>query len=377
MEDIKMSNRKALYAKLKPELDQAFLAAMGSADLPDGPDVIALAQQLEEFLQVPGALPCAHGAEAMQLALAALDLPAGAEVIVPAFGGHAAAAALAQLGLRPVLADVHPQTFTITPDAVAAAVSEKTVAVVVVHLFGQCAAMAALLQVAANHNLLVVEDVTQALGATYTFTGGSTQYAGAMGAVAYTSFFPAKPNDPADEGGAVFTSKPEIASRLNEWLQNNNSLSLPHAAACTDWRLPNLQAAMVRVKLKYLPELLEARQQVAARYTRLLATVPDCQLPTAAGPGAHVFQHYSIRVPTALRNGLQAHLQEHFIPSMIYYPEPQLRQHASAGKGQDDFPEAERLHQGVLSLALHTELTEEQQAYICHHIATFLAPEHA
>ena len=374
MEDIKMVDLKAQYARLKPELDQAFSAVMESMAFINGPQVKSFCRKLESYLQVKHAIPCANGTDALQLALMALDLPAGAEVIVPAFNYVAAAEVVALLGFKPVFADVHPATFNLDPASVEAAITSATAAIVPVHLFGQCAAMAEMVAVAAKHKLYIIEDNAQSLGATYTWQDGTSQYAGAIGDVATTSFFPSKPLGGMGDGGAVFTNDSRLAACIQKIANHGQSEKYKFEKVGINSRLDTLQAAMLEVKLGYIDDFNKGRQRVAAVYDKLFAQTESLEVPARSSYSTHVFHQYTIKVPAQQRDGLQAHLRQHHIPSMVYYPQPLHLQEAYRylGYQSGDLPVSEMLAQRVLSLPMHSELTQEQQEYIAHHTITYL-----
>lgn len=369
MEDIKISSTKALYAKLKPELDAAFSAVMASMGVEEGPQVQAFAKSIASFLQVTHATPCASGADALQLALLSLQLPAGAEVILPAFGHEAIAATIVAAGFKPVFADVDAQTFTLDPASVEQHITPATGAILAVHQFGQCAPMQELLDQAEKYKLWLVEDVTQALGAVYVGEEEKERKAGAIGHVGYTSFFPTKPVLDSGEGGAAFTRQSELAERMQEISQNGRSGGYTFTS-----RLDMLQAAMLDVKLKYVEEYNEARQEIARFYDNAFAETELVQAPHRATYSSQNYHQYTIKVAPEVRNGLQQHLSDNFIPSAIYYPQPlHLQEKYTSGKYKPgDLPVAELLSQNVLSLPMHSELKEEQLAYICQHVLTYV-----
>ncbi|WP_025606157.1 DegT/DnrJ/EryC1/StrS family aminotransferase [Pontibacter actiniarum] len=367
MEDIKMNASKAPYAKLKPELDAAFSAVMNSMDFEGGPWVGQLTHALKAYLEVARAFPCAKGGAAFRMALRALQVKAGAEVILPAFGDAGLARIVLEEGLKPVFADVDAATFTLSPAAAARAVTEATAAVVPVHLFGQCAQMPELMPLAARYGLWVVEDASQALGAVVPDAVAGNRKAGGIGHIGIVSFFPSKPLLEEGEGGAVATSHPDLVERVQQVLQERGSTEAIPA-------LPSLDAAMLEVKLKYVDTYNAARQKVAGYYDEAFAGTL-VQVPHRAPYSTHVYQQYTITVPAALRDGLRQHLYENYIPSMVYYPQPLHLQAAfssSLGYNPGDFPVAELLSQSTLSLPLHSELKEDQLAYICQHVLNYV-----
>lgn len=367
-----MTSTKALYAKLKPELDAAFSAVMANMGMEEGPQVQAFAESIAHYLQVPHATPCANGADALRLALLTLQLPAGTEVILPAFCQEAIAATIVATGLQPVFADVDAQTFTLDPVSVEQHITPATGAILAVHQFGQCAPMQELLALAQKYKLWLVEDVTQALGAVYVGEDEKERKAGAVGHVGYTSFFPTKPLLDSGEGGAAFTSQAELAERMQQITQSGRSGDYTFNS-----RLDTLQAAMLDVKIKYVAEYNASRQEIARYYDNAFAQTELVQATHRATYSSHTYQQYTIKVAPTVRNGLQQHLSDNFIPSAIYYPQPLhlLEKYTSGKYKPGDFPVAELLSQSVLSLPMHSELKEDQLAYICQHVLNYVKQE--
>ena len=364
----------AEHAALQPALDDALQAVLASAAFIQGPDVQAFATELGEHLGGAHVVPCANGTDALTLALLSLELPAGAEVILPAFTYVATLEAAALLGLRPVLVDVRSDTFNIDPAAVEAAITPHTGAIMAVHLFGQCADLEALRAISQRHGVPLIEDNAQAIGATFTFADGETAYAGAVGAVGTTSFFPSKNLGCLGDGGALLTRDAARAQLLQQLANHGQSRKYHHQRIGLNSRLDTLQAALLRVKLRQLPHNTAARQAVAARYDATLATVPGLRIPARDPRSTHVFHQYTIQLedPTR-RDDLQNHLRRLGVPTMIYYPLPVHAQPAYQylGYAIGQFPVAERLCGAVLSLPIHPLLTGEQVAYIVTAITTF------
>ncbi|GAB3534753.1 DegT/DnrJ/EryC1/StrS family aminotransferase [Pontibacter brevis] len=364
MEDIKMTNTKAAYAQLKPELDAAFNAVMENMQFVNGPQLESFARKLEEMVQVRHAMPCASGTVALQLALKALNLPAESEVILPAFCDATGAEVVKMLGLKPVFADVLPDTFNLDPAAAERAVSATTSAILPVHLFGQCAHMKPVLEMAQAHKLWVVEDSIQSLGATYTEPGERTLPAGAIGDMGVTSFFPTKAVGGTGEGGALLTNESSLAEKVQQLLTAGSSAS--------GTALDTLQAAMLEVKIKIVDAHNKKREEVARFYDDAFRKTELVLAPYRAPYSSHVYQQYTIRVAPELRDDLQEYLHDNHIPSVVYYPKPLHLQeqfsylHYKPG----DFPVAESLSRSVLSLPMHSELKQDQLEYICHHVLT-------
>ncbi|MFD2515529.1 DegT/DnrJ/EryC1/StrS family aminotransferase [Pontibacter locisalis] len=374
MEDIKMVDLKAQYGKLKPELDAAFSAVMESMEFINGPQVASFARSLEQYLQVRRAIPCANGTDALQIALMALQLPAGAEVIVPSFNYVSGAEVVALLGLKPVFADVLPDTYTIDPASVKKVITAATAAIIPVHLFGQSAPMHEIMELAHEHQLWVIEDNAQALGAVYVFPDGHEVKAGTIGHLGTTSFFPSKPLGGMGDGGAVFTNDDKLAAITQKIANHGQAEKYKFSTIGVNSRLDTLQAAMLDVKIKYVDEYNTARQEIARFYDNAFAETPLVQAPHRATYSSHVYHQYTVTVAPELRDALKEHLRDNHIPSMVYYPEPLHLQEAYAylGNKEGAYPVSELLSKSVLSLPMHSELKEEQLVYICQHVLAFV-----
>ena len=366
----------AEHAALQPALDDAWREVMTSAAFIQGPAVGAFAAELGKYLDGAHVVPCANGTDALTLALLALDLPAGAEIIVPAFTYVATLEAAALLGLRPVLADVLPDTFNLDPAAVAAALTPRTGAIVAVHLFGQCADLEALRALATRHGVALIEDNAQALGATFRFASGETAVAGTVGEVGTTSFFPSKNLGCLGDGGALLTRDPARAALLAQLANHGQSEKYHHQRIGLNSRLDTVQAALLRVKLRNLPAATAARQAVAARYDAALADIPGIRLPVRDPRSSHVFHQYTVQVAGAgRRDELRLFLKGCGVPTMVYYPLPVHAQPAYAylGYQSGQFPVAEQLCGAVLSLPIHPLLTEAQLDYVAEIIGQWAA----
>ncbi|WP_229725145.1 DegT/DnrJ/EryC1/StrS family aminotransferase [Hymenobacter baengnokdamensis] len=364
----------AEHAPYQPELDAAWQAVLREAAFIQGPAVGQFAAELGAYLGNAHVVPCANGTDALTLALMALELPPGTEVIVPAFTYVATLEAAALLGLRPVLVDVLPDTFNIDPAAVRAALTPRTGAVVAVHLFGQCADLEELNAICQESGVALVEDNAQALGATFTFAGGETRYAGTVGEVGTTSFFPSKNLGCLGDGGALLTRDAGRAALLKQLANHGQSRKYYHQRIGLNSRLDTLQAALLRVKLRHLPAAQAARQAIAARYDAALGGIIGLQLPARDARSSHVFHQYTIKMTGAdRRDALQVHLQQRSIASAVYYPLPVHQQPAYTylyyKLGQ--FPVAENLCGQALSLPVHPCLTLNQQEYIIASLHTF------
>jgi dTDP-4-amino-4,6-dideoxygalactose transaminase len=366
----------AEHAALQPALNEAMREVLDAAAFIQGPAVGQFAAELGAYLGGAHVVPCANGTDALTLALLSLELPAGAEVITPAFTYVATLEAAALLGLRPVLVDVLPDTFNVDPAAVEAAITPRTGAIVAVHLFGQCADLEALWAISQRHGVALIEDNAQAIGATFRFADGETAFAGAVGEVGTTSFFPSKNLGGLGDGGALLTREAARAALLQQLANHGQSQKYHHQRIGLNSRLDTLQAALLRVKLRQLPANTAARQAVAAHYDTALATVPGLAIPARDARSSHVFHQYTIQVAgDGRRDALQLFLRKCGVPTMIYYPLPVHAQPAYAYLGYQagQFPVAERLCGAVLSLPIHPLLTAEQQAYVVDVLSQFFA----
>jgi UDP-2-acetamido-2-deoxy-ribo-hexuluronate aminotransferase len=375
-ESISLLDLAAEHAPYQAELDAAWQATVQEAAFIQGPAVGQFAAELGAHLGGAHVVPCANGTDALTLAMMSLNLPAGAEVIVPAFTYVATLEAAALLGLRPVLVDVLPDTFNIDPAAVRAALTPRTGVVVAVHLFGQCADLEELNVICQAAGIALIEDNAQALGAAVTFASGATAHAGAVGEVGTTSFFPSKNLGCLGDGGALFTRDVARAQLIHQLANHGQSQKYHHQRIGLNSRLDTLQAALLRVKLRHLPAAQAARQAVAARYDAAFEAILDLQIPARDLRSTHVFHQYTLRVEdVGQRNALQQHLKQHGVPSAIYYPLPVHQQPAYGYLGYQagDFPVAERLCQQVLSLPVHPALTVVQQGHVIQSVRAFFA----
>jgi UDP-2-acetamido-2-deoxy-ribo-hexuluronate aminotransferase len=374
MEPIRMVDLITQYHKIKPEVDAAIENVMKQAAFINGPEVKAFQSELEAYLNVPHVIPCANGTDALQVAMMALNLQPGDEVITATFTYVATAEVIALLKLKPVLVDVDPETFLINPAAVEAAITPKTKAIVPVHLFGQCADMDEILRIAKAHDLYVVEDTAQAIGADYTFTDGKKAKAGTMGTIGATSFFPSKNLGCFGDGGAIFTHHDELAAKMRMIVNHGQSKRYYHDSIGVNSRLDSIQAAVLRIKLRLLDSYNSARQRAAAVYDEAFKDHPKVEIPVRAKNSNHAFHQYTLKVHDVDRNGMQAFLAEKNIPSMIYYPVALHMQSAYQDDryGKGAFPVTEQLVDQVISLPMHTELTEEQQNLIIHSVLAYL-----
>ena len=368
-----MVDLKNQYLKIKPEIDAAIQEVLESTAFINGPAVKRFQQNLEQYLQVKHVIPCANGTDALQIAMMALGLKPGDEVITADFTYVATAEVIGLLGLTPVLVDVNPSTFDINIEALERKITEKTKAIVPVHLFGQCANMDAIMEIAKKYNLYVIEDNAQAIGAEYTFQNGTRKKAGIIGHIGCTSFFPSKNLGCFGDGGAIMTNDDELAQRCRMIASHGQSKQYVHDVLGVNSRLDSIQAAILDVKLKYLDQYIQARQKAAEYYDRKFSNHPEIIIPARNPNSTHVFHQYTLQIKNGKRDALRAFLQEQGIPSMIYYPIPLHLQKAyqSPRYKKGDFPVTEMLCASVLSLPMHTELTEDTLEQITNAVLNF------
>ncbi len=366
------------YEKMQDEIDEAIISVVRSSAYINGPEVKAFQAELEAYLDVKHVIPCANGTDALQIAMMALGLKPGDEVITANFTYVATAEVIALLGLTPVLVDVNPITFNIEPEAIRKAITPKTRAIVPVHLFGQCAPMEEILEIAREHGLFVIEDTAQAIGAEYTFSDGRVAKAGTMGDIGATSFFPSKNLGCYGDGGAMFTQKDAYADMLRSVANHGQSRQYYHDNVGVNSRLDSIQAAILRIKLRRLDEYNAARQATAAYYDKAFAEIEEISCPARCGNSTHVFHQYTMILNGVDRDGLKEHLAQMGIPMMIYYPVPLHLQKAYRDERykQGDFPVTEMLCERVASLPMQTELDEEQMEHITWGVKSYLKAVH-
>jgi dTDP-4-amino-4,6-dideoxygalactose transaminase len=369
---IKMVDLHKQYLQIKDEIDKAIQDVLTSTAFIQGPQVKEFAGALSKYTGARHVIPCGNGTDALQIAMMALDLKPGDEVIVPVHTYVATAEVIALLGLTPVFVDVYEDSFNIDISQIEKVITKKTKAIVPVHLYGQCADMERLLKVATEHNLRVIEDAAQALGAEYIFSDGSRKKAGTMATIGTTSFFPSKNLGCYGDGGAIFTNDEALAERLRMMANHGQRVKYQHDIIGVNSRLDTLQAAILNVKLKYLDAYAAKRNEVAAYYDRHLN--PDiCQTPVRVKDSTHVFHQYTVKVKKGNRDDFQKHLSDKGIPSMIYYPIPLHLQKAyrRSGFGEGSFPVTENLSKVVISLPIHTEMETQELDFICRVINDF------
>ncbi|MGK9126745.1 DegT/DnrJ/EryC1/StrS family aminotransferase [Olivibacter sp. SA151] len=370
---IQMVDLKGQYRKIKPEIDEVLLKAVEESAYINGPQVKDFAQSLEKFNNVKRAVTCANGTDALQIAMMALGFKAGDEVIVPAFTYIATVEVIALLGLVPKFIDVKIDTFELDYEKLASVVTEKTVGIIPVHLFGQCSNMEAICDFAKKYKLAVIEDTAQAMGAEYLYKDGSRAFAGTIGDIGTTSFFPSKNLGCFGDGGALLTQNIELGERAHIIANHGQRKKYYHEEVGLNSRLDTIQAAILNVKIKHLKNYSEARQIVAKRYDEGLNGLAELTLPSRASYSTHVFNQYTCIVSNDKRDTLKQFLYDHGIPTMIYYPVPVHLQTAylKYGHQEGDFPVAEFLCKSVISLPIHTEMEDEVQDYIIEKILEF------
>ena len=355
------------YQRIKPEIDAAIQAVLDSAVFIQGPQVSTFAKELAEFTGAKHIIPCANGTDALQIAMMALDYKPGDEIILPVHTYVATAEVIALLGLKPVFVEVDAQTFNIDPELIAKKITAKTKAIVPVHLYGQCANMEAILKIANDHNLHVIEDAAQSLSAEFIFSDGTRKKSGTMATIGTTSFFPSKNLGCYGDGGAIFTNDARLSEKITMMANHGQKTKYHHEVIGVNSRLDTLQAGILSVKLNYLNEYTAKRNEVANYYDKNLADINQFQLPYRASYSTHAFHQYTIKVQGVDRDEFKLYLDKCDIPSMIYYPVPLHLQQAYKQPGieRGAFPITEKLSKTVLSLPIHTEMNAEQLDYIC------------
>lgn len=366
MHNLQMVDLKRQYAKIKPEIDAAIQNVIESTAYINGPDVNHFATELATYLGVKHVVPCANGTDALQIALMALGLQPGDEVITPSYTYIATVEVVALLRLTPVFVDVDADTFTMNIDSVKKAITSKTKAIIPVHLYGQSVNMEPLMALAKEHNIPLVEDNAQAIGGTYTFSNGNTLKTGAMGLIGCTSFFPSKNLGGYGDGGAIFTNDDQLSEKLKMIANHGQKTRYYHEMVGCNSRLDTIQAAILRIKLRHLDEYCKARRMAADYYDAAFSKSANITIPYRAPYAYHVFHQYTLQLKNVDRDTLQQKLAEKNIPSMIYYPVPCHKQNMlkEYGTANVNLPVTNMLQDCVISLPIHTELTEEELSYI-------------
>lgn len=374
MENIQMVDLKTQYLNIKQEIDSAIQDVLDQTAFINGPQVKKFASELREYTGAGYVIPCANGTDALQIAMMALNFKPGEEVIVPAFTYVATVEVIALLGLIPIFIDVTEDTFELDVNQLESKISDKTVGIVTVHLYGQCSNMEEILRVADLYKLKVIEDTAQAIGAVYTFSDGRKMQAGTMGDIGTTSFFPSKNLGCYGDGGAIFTNDQDLANKIQMIANHGQKRKYYHDSIGVNSRLDTLQASILSVKLKYLDKYSEARNRAADKYDSTFADHPKIIIPTRVENSTHVFHQYTVRLHESVdRDDFISYLANRGIPSMVYYPLPLHLQKAYLEYGgvEGQYPVSEMLCKQVISFPIHTEMKPEMQDYIIQQILSY------
>lgn len=373
MREIRMVDLKAQHERIKIEIEHAIQEVIETTSFINGPAVKSFQAALEKYLPVKHAIPCGNGTDALQLSLMALNLSDGDEVITPNFTFVATSEVVALMGLKPVLVDVDPDTFNISVEQLKRSISSRTRAIVPVHLFGQCAPMEEIMEIAREKKLYIIEDAAQAFGTEYTFQDQAIIKAGCMGEIGCTSFFPSKNLGGYGDGGACFTNSDELAGRIRSVANHGMGLKYHYRDVGINSRLDSIQAAILGVKLKYLDQFNHARQKAAEVYDDAFSDNPNLLIPSRTKNSTHIFHQYTLRTKGIPRDDLRKYLDEKGVPTMVYYPIPIHLQegYKFLGYRKGDFPVSEKLCEEVISLPMHTEFDEGQQAKIIEAVLSY------
>jgi UDP-2-acetamido-2-deoxy-ribo-hexuluronate aminotransferase len=368
-----MVDLKSQYEKIGTQIDAAIKSVLDSTAFIKGPDVKLFEEELQNYMGVKHVVSCANGTDALQLAMMALGLKPGDEVITTNFTFIATVEVIALLGLKLVIVDPDPDSFNVSIDAIRGAITSKTKAIVPVHLFGQCANMEGIMELAQKHKLIVIEDAAQATGADYIFKDGTIKKAGTIGNIGTTSFFPSKNLGCYGDGGALYTNDDDLAMKLRSIANHGMKVRYFHDDIGINSRLDTIQAAILRVKLKYLSQFNLSRRAVADQYDEAFARCVDISIPKRVPYSTHIFHQYTIRVKNGQRDNLKKFLESKHIPSMIYYPGPLHIQEAYKylEYTEKEFPVTTNLCKEVLSLPMHPDMEKEQLDYITLNILKF------
>jgi dTDP-4-amino-4,6-dideoxygalactose transaminase len=374
---IEMVDLRGQYQHIKEEINQATLSVIREAQFINGPEVTKFANELSDYLDGAYVITCANGTDALQISMMALDLMPGDEVIVPSFTYVATAEVIGLLKLKPVMVDVDSNSFNITIEAIRQAITPKTKAIVPVHLFGQCADMEPILELAKEFGLYVIEDTAQAIGASYVFKNGVIKKAGTIGHIGCTSFFPSKNLGCYGDGGAIFTMDSELANRIQMISNHGQEKKYVHKYIGVNSRLDTIQAAILRIKLRHLDSYSSSRSKAAGKYDLLLKGIDGLVIPNRQSNSSHVFHQYTLKISGGKRDALKNHLDQAGIPAMIYYPISLNEQEAykSIGRVVGNLNITRNLCNSVLSIPMHTELSDDQINYITNSIINFFRNE--
>lgn len=370
---LQMVDLHGQYLKIKDEVDAGISQVIESSAFINGPQVKEFAGRLADYVHCKHVITCGNGTDALQIALMALDLKPGDEVIVPAFTYVASAEVIGLLGLTPVMVDVDYSTFNVTVKNIEKALSSKTKAIIPVHLFGQSCDMVPIMDFAQKHNLYIIEDNAQAIGARYTFPDGSVKFTGTIGHIGCTSFFPSKNLGCYGDGGAIFTDDDVLGERLKMIANHGQQVKYHHKVIGCNSRLDTIQAVVLNAKLPHLDEYCEARYAAAQYYTTALKNINGIITPLEQSNSTHVYHQYTLKVLDGKRDALKQYLADNGIPSMIYYPLPLQQQEAfrNITRAAESLDTAAELAAAVLSLPIHTEISHEQQDMVIDAIKNF------
>ena len=374
MENIQMVDLLGQYEKIKEQIDNSILEVVRSSKYINGPEVASFKQELEQYLNVKHVIPCANGTDALQIAIMALGLKPGDEVITANFTYVATVEVIGLLNLKPILVEADPKTFNINPDAIRNAITPRTKAIVPVHLYGQSANMEEVMKIAKEHNLFVIEDTAQAIGAKYTFSDGTTETVGAIGDFGTTSFFPSKNLGCYGDGGAIFTNNDELAVAAKMIANHGQSKQYYHDKVGVNSRLDSIQATVLRAKLPHLDTYIKNRNIAADFYDNAFSDVEWLETPFRDPKSTHVFHQYTLKTKGVDRDELRSFLSGKGVPAMRYYPVPLHHQKAYSDASlykDSDFENTIDLCKSVISLPMHTELTEEELIYITKTVKEF------
>tara|TARA_A100000164_G_scaffold378935_1_gene421892 strand:- start:37 stop:1173 length:1137 start_codon:yes stop_codon:yes gene_type:complete len=373
MDDIKMVDLGGQYLKIKNEIDGAILDVVSSNKFINGPDVKVFSENLSKYLNCEHTIPCANGTDALQIALMSCDFKSGDEIICPAFTYISTAEVISLLGFKPVLADVDPNTFNITAKNIEPLITDKTKAVVPVHLYGQSCDMESIIELAKKNNLYVIEDNAQALGSKYTFSDGRTLKTGTIGDIGTTSFFPSKNLGCFGDGGAITTNNHKFYKKSHMISNHGQEKKYYHKITGCNSRLDTIQAAILNVKLKHLDTYSKLRNEMANTYDEAFRDIDDIQIPKRLSNSTHVFHQYTLKIKSNLRNKIIDYLKKRGIPVMIYYPLPLYEQDAFSHFFDNGFtiPNVKQLCESVFSLPIHTETENSKQEYIIEEVLKF------
>ncbi len=374
MRPIQMVDLKKQYQEIKADVDAAIHEVLDSAAFINGKAVQNFSKSLSDYLNVKHVIPCANGTDALQIAMMALDLQPGDEVITPSFTYIATTEVVALLRLQPVFVEVDPKTFCIDPAAIEKAITPRTKAIVPVHLYGQAANMEAIMEIANRHGLAVIEDNAQAIGSDYYYKDGSSRKTGTIGTIGCTSFFPSKNLGCYGDGGAICTNDDELADKMRMIANHGQKVRYYHEMVGCNSRLDSIQAAVLNIKLPKLDQYIDARRKAADFYDQAFAGHKKITTPYRDSNNKHVFHQYTLILEGVNRDGLHQYLADKQIPSMIYYPVPAHRQNMFAALGGNKFDLAvtDWLTERVISLPMHTELEQEQLNYITTEVLAYV-----